>query len=220
MKQPTPQPSPPAPTTLRERKKAQAREQILTSAERLIVSRGYEETTMRQIAASAELSYQTLYNYFPTKAHILVQLLGRRVENLHADYADLLQSFENDVLTALDELTRQALALLMGEDRALWRIAMVEMLNQTPGTAQVLDLIDSLFHQVLEDLLNSARRTGELSAAVSIPTLTATLYELMDYAASRLLLDPNADAELARKNFSARIALVVSPYVVKNEQQP
>lgn len=207
-----------APMTLRERKKAQVREQILASAERLIQTQGFEETTMRQIAAAAELSYQTLYNYFPTKGDILLQLLGRRVRDLHDDYASLLQSFENNLLAALDELTRQALDLLMGEDRTLWRIAMVEMLNQAQGSTQVLDLIDTLFRRVLEDLLESARRTGELSPAVSIPMLAGTLFDLMDYATTRLLLDPTADALQARKNLSARYALVVSPYVAANEQ--
>jgi AcrR family transcriptional regulator len=60
---------------LRQQKKHQARNRILASAERLIRERGFEATKMRDIASRAELSYQTLYNYFPTKGQILEEVL-------------------------------------------------------------------------------------------------------------------------------------------------
>ena len=59
--------------SLREQKKHQARQQILRSAHRLIQDGGYASTRMRDIAAAANVSYQTLYNYFPTKGLILLR---------------------------------------------------------------------------------------------------------------------------------------------------
>lgn len=214
-----PSQSPPENQTLRERKKSRARQQILISAEQLIRSQGYEQTTMRQIAAAAEFSYQTLYNYFPTKGDILVQMLSARLESANEGYASLLQSFESGILNTLNELVRQALTQPAGEDRALWRIAMVELLNRADGVFEFMNQISDASHQYLTELLQSAQRTGELKAAVSVPALAATLYDLIDYAVVRLLLDPTMDVEQAGKNLSVRIALVVSPYVM-TEQTP
>ena len=61
--------------SLRERKKQQARIDILEAASELITAKGYDDTTMRDIAAAASMSYQTLYNYFPNKALIVQALL-------------------------------------------------------------------------------------------------------------------------------------------------
>ena len=57
---------------LRERKKQKTRESIQRTALRLFVKQGYEETTIEQIAAAAEISPSTFFNYFPTKEDVVL----------------------------------------------------------------------------------------------------------------------------------------------------
>ncbi len=57
--------------SLRERKKAKTRAMIQAQALRLFASQGYEQTTVEQIAAAAEISPSTLFRYFTTKAEIV-----------------------------------------------------------------------------------------------------------------------------------------------------
>jgi AcrR family transcriptional regulator len=52
---------------LRERKKRKTREALQRAALRLFMKQGYEETTVEDIAAAAEVSPSTFFNYFPTK---------------------------------------------------------------------------------------------------------------------------------------------------------
>ena len=62
-----------APTVgLRERKKQKTRESIQRTALRLFEKQGYEETTIEQIAAAAEISPSTFFNYFPTKEDVVL----------------------------------------------------------------------------------------------------------------------------------------------------
>lgn len=56
---------------LRERKKAQTRERIADVAAGLFAERGYEAVSITDVARAAEVSDQTVYNYFPSK-HDLV----------------------------------------------------------------------------------------------------------------------------------------------------
>jgi len=72
-------PTPPSPASgggvksgLRERKKQKTRESIQRTALRLFVKQGYEETTIEQIAAAAEISPSTFFNYFPTKEDVVL----------------------------------------------------------------------------------------------------------------------------------------------------
>ena len=57
---------------LRERKKQKTKEAIQREAMRLFKKQGYEETTVEQIAAAAELSPSTFFNYFPTKEDVVI----------------------------------------------------------------------------------------------------------------------------------------------------
>jgi AcrR family transcriptional regulator len=57
---------------LRERKKQKTKEAIQREAMRLFKRQGYADTTIEQIAAAAEISPSTFFNYFPTKEDVVI----------------------------------------------------------------------------------------------------------------------------------------------------
>jgi AcrR family transcriptional regulator len=61
-----------SPSGLRERKKLKTKEAIQREALRLFQEQGYEETTIDQIAAAAEISPSTFFNYFPAKEDVVL----------------------------------------------------------------------------------------------------------------------------------------------------
>ena len=56
---------------LRERKKAYTRQAIADAAARLFAARGYEQVAVSDVAREAEVSEQTVYNYFQTKEQLV-----------------------------------------------------------------------------------------------------------------------------------------------------
>ena len=73
---------------LRERKKEQTRQLIAETARRLFSERGFERVTVAEVARAAEVSEQTVFNYFPTKEDLVYWRL---------------QSFEDELLRTIRE---------------------------------------------------------------------------------------------------------------------
>lgn len=67
--------------------KAETRHRILDTARRLFTARGYEATTTRDIAETAEIANGTLFNYFASKEAVLASLVAEVAAGVHRDFA-------------------------------------------------------------------------------------------------------------------------------------
>ncbi len=74
--------------------KRETRERILAAARRLFVARGFEATTIRELAAEARIAAGTLFNYFDSKEALAVALVEEALDAGRADFRAKLRGGE------------------------------------------------------------------------------------------------------------------------------
>src|SRR5262245_8253022 len=95
---------------LRERKKQQTRELIAETARRLFAERGFERVPVAEIAREADVSEQTVFNYFPRKE----DLVYYRLETFEEELLSTIREREpgESVLSAFARFVRQPRGML------------------------------------------------------------------------------------------------------------
>jgi AcrR family transcriptional regulator len=66
--------------TLRERKRERTRQALVAAAAELFERHGYDETTIADIAARADIGTRTVFSYFPTKEDLLFPDIEGRIQ--------------------------------------------------------------------------------------------------------------------------------------------
>ena len=97
--------------SLRQRKRQRTRKELIDAAMRLFAIKGYEQTTVAEIAAAAGVSTKTFFNYFAGKDEVLFPYLSRRID---AAVALIQQRGPNDhmaevVVAAMQRMLADAL---------------------------------------------------------------------------------------------------------------
>ncbi|NUU40670.1 TetR family transcriptional regulator [Tardiphaga robiniae] len=113
---------------LRERKREQTLQRLTEAAMKLFLAKGYEATTLDDIAAAAEISRRSFFHYFASKEDVVVAWQDRSADALTAAIAErpadesMITAAENAILTMTRHLNPEdaiAIARLKRETPAL-----------------------------------------------------------------------------------------------------
>jgi AcrR family transcriptional regulator len=161
-------------------KALRTRERILEAALGLFADRGYEATTMRDVAREAEASLGLAYRYFASKEEFALALYMRLADESEAWARDRLtggtvaERFEAAMLAKLDQVSphRGPLAALLS--RALDPSSPISALGE--GTAAVREMMGGVFLEVVRSASDApgekqARELGNVLYALHLAIL-------------------------------------------------
>lgn len=197
--------------SLRQQNKLRARSNILNAAQELIAVEGVKSATTREIAKRAGVSYQTLYNYFPTKADIAGALLESKTKTWAASVDDIVKRFDGDLIGSLRALLRVTLEQINGPEKELWAYLTLSAINRDIR-AQDFGAALSIAHEQFHALLSLASGMGYVKKDLDLHLMANTLFNLMDHAVLVYFLKP-IDDDLFVANEIAQFELLLEPYL-------
>ncbi len=134
-------------------------EALLEAAARVFVKEGYAKATTNKIAAAAGVSVGSLYQYFPSKDAIAVELLRRYREGLVQVVAARLAGVTDDTFESVVHGLLEDLVTARNIDPALHRV-LIEQVLRTTARREL---------EGFEERLETALATALASANVPLP---------------------------------------------------
>jgi len=161
---------------IREQKKQETRQAIMQAAIKLFSEKGFEKTSIEELAKAAGIGKGTIYSYFQTKSDILHAFCEDELVGLHQELTD---NADKEI-----PLLQQMVAIYMSEfrliteNREFGRLFMQQTaFPRDVDLAQHLENEDNYF-KLLFPLLEKAQERGELRSDIELLHITGHFYGL------------------------------------------
>ncbi len=135
------------------RRQERSRAAILDAATTLFTDKGFHQTTINDIIEDAGISRATMYNNFPSKAHVLTALLDRFIEKLGEVIRPIRTGKGNEVAQLIANVERTVDAF--EENKALGRLVVLG-----PVDAGETEVVVRGFNNSIEQMIVRALRIG------------------------------------------------------------
>ncbi|WP_431300683.1 TetR/AcrR family transcriptional regulator [Tabrizicola sp. BL-A-41-H6] len=198
-------------TGLRARHKADRTRRMQEAAAGLFREAGYGAARMEDIAAAADVSVGTLYNYFETKGDLLLAIVSMEVEEVLGEGALVLANPPADPVEALDALIgRYYDHSLVYLSKATWRTAMALSIEapDTPFSQRYTELDRMLTEQVC-DMIRALQRRGKLRADVAAPVVGEVVFNNLNQMFIEFVKSDSMDLDTLRETVQRQTALIV-----------
>lgn len=205
-------------TGMRERKRQERQDTILEVAMTLFQTRGYEQTTMEDIAARADISPPTLYRYFPRKAELLIALFWKERERL----ARALNEF-HETCASLDAVAAVSGLLYLNNsgikskaERTLWREAVAALLRMHDAADDEFRAIKRYFEKHIERMLQRLRRDSLIADDTPLPVMVNVLYAVAAENYYRMLANEFTSAEEERVAMEEQVGAILKGWLTES----
>jgi len=201
---------PPQELGRRERKKREASRKIFQAAFDLFRAKGFDATTVDEIAERADVAKGTVFNYFPRKASFLETWINHWSDSL-AEKMGPAQQWEGTARQKMERLFR-FLANLAAQDPDLARQALFESLRRlwdvdlehTRGTRQI--------QYTIRTVLNDGMASGDIRDDLQIEH-AATLMEAAFHRTLILWLRTGGSTASLHREISSKLDIIFTGLV-------
>jgi len=182
---------------LRERQKASRRARILESARKKFQDAGYVNVKIEDIANDSDVSAVTVYNYFGSKAGLLLALVGESDLILIRKLDELVTKSHENLISAVQEfgriLRQHAMTFLQ---KPTWREVISASIHEgSREFGKTYSELDDVLIGKMRDLLAALQVNKLVSPDVDICVLADCLFSLQNIRFFQFIADDTLGIE-------------------------
>src|SRR5450432_17334 len=149
--------------------------QLMDSAELLFSRKGFDGTSVRDIAEAAGINTAMISYYFGSKEKLMEEIFERKSLNIKEKVANLLKDDSLDPLEKMYSLVDMYIEGIL-QRRIFHRILLCEqIINQNPSIIGMVDRMKVKNSEYINDLIRLGQKKGMFKKNIDIPMMTNTL---------------------------------------------
>jgi AcrR family transcriptional regulator len=149
--------------------------QLLDTAESLFSQKGFDGTSVRDIAEAAGINTAMISYYFGSKEKLMEEIFERKSLNIKEKVAHLLKDDSLDPLEKMYSLVDMYIEGILSR-KTFHRILLCEqIINQNPSILTMLDKLKTKNSEYINDLVRLGQKKGLFKKNIDIPMMTNTL---------------------------------------------
>ncbi|MBN1856468.1 MAG: TetR/AcrR family transcriptional regulator [Dehalococcoidia bacterium] len=196
-------------TSLRERQKERRSREILDAAEELISDKGFEETSVEEIADRAEVGIATVYNYFGTKIDLLHAMLERYIEAEAALGAEVIRNPPPHLVDGMTALFGSYLDGMAGRcSKRLLQEFYAMAISRQFAYGEHTYRMKMRFLDQCRTLVAHYKSTGQLRTTVTAEEAAMVCYSAVTFPFAQFALGIDVDADSAKRGIHRSLSLL------------
>jgi len=149
--------------------------QLLDSAEMLFSRKGFDGTSVRDIAEAAGINTAMISYYFGSKEKLMEEIFERKSLNIREKVDSLLKDDSLDPFQKMYSLVDEYIEGIL-QRKVFHRILLCEqIINQNPIIIQLMEKMKARNSEYINDLIRLGQKKGLFKKNIDIPMMTNTL---------------------------------------------
>ena len=188
---------------LRERQKASRRARILEVARKKFQDAGYSNVTIEDIAVDSDVSSVTVYNYFGSKAGLLLALVGKSdlilIEKLDECVKTLHQSLADAVIEYGGILRQHAMLYLQ---KPTWREVVSASISEgSREFGRTYSDLDGVLIQKMQAMIVELQGRGLVATKIDAAALADCMFSLQNIRFFQFIADDSMEMDTVDEKF-------------------
>ena len=192
----------------RGRKKRELHARIYETARQLFLERGFEATTVAEIAEAADVAQGTFFNHFSSKQAVLAELTSEVSDHLHGMVDEQLArpvSTLERIAGFADSVAEQLI-----QTRALARDVVFELMRTGTRPGNAYPYLSGVY-EPFTAVLREGQRRGEVRADLDAAFLAEIVIGGLNVSVTHWLVDPDYPLEERMRETAAFLTEAIQP---------
>jgi AcrR family transcriptional regulator len=196
---------------LRQKQKEKRERDILAAAARLLAENGFQATSVEEIAELAEVGVATIYNYFNTKADVVMALVNNELGELLEEGRRIVRQPPADASEAVYRLINTyTVSLASRHSKKLLREVFTLVFSEQAFYRKEMFRFDFRLIDQLTELIEGMKKRRQLAWGVSTEEAATILYTVAMAGFMLFVADDDMTLDAMKKASRRHVRLVFS----------